>query len=307
MMRERLTALFLVSALLAGAFGMTRPAQPWVQGMQENLFWLKKMQWNSEFDLALAGDSRMFRGVSPEDLGRSLPGVRIANYGFSGCGFSRPYLDAIGGILDPRSEQRVIVLGVTPHSLTPNAARNNGYIDKKNLDPFSAWVYLTFPGISTYLKPYSSVEMRMLTGGPPLAKYYARYHASGWVASHKDPEDPREALEEYRRMFEGGNTVDPAQEDELASYVRKWRAQGIRVIGFRPPVSREMLELETRISGFDEARFINKFKTAGGVWLDIDQTGYHSYDGSHLEEKAARRFSRDLGADIAETLTRPAN
>jgi hypothetical protein len=47
-------------------------------------------------------------------------------------------------------------------------------------------------------------------------------------------------------------------------------------------------------SGFDEKTFVVRFEAAGGIWLNLDQTAYHTYDGSHLREDAAVELSGDV-------------
>jgi hypothetical protein len=59
-----------------------------------------------------------------------------------------------------------------------------------------------------------------------------------------------------------------------------------------------MIELEAEFAQFEEAAFICKFENAGGTWLALDQTGYHTYDGSHLHREAAEKFSSDLAQKI---------
>jgi hypothetical protein len=52
--------------------------------------------------------------------------------------------------------------------------------------------------------------------------------------------------------------------------------------------------LEERESGFEEAAFVRRFTSAGGVWLRFPPGRYFSYDGTHLTRDSAVRFSRDL-------------
>ena len=55
-----------------------------------------------------------------------------------------------------------------------------------------------------------------------------------------------------------------------------------------------MIELENTTSGFDETFFVASFEKAGGIWIDVSQTGYPTYDGSHLNPEGALEFSHDL-------------
>ena len=72
------------------------------------------------------------------------------------------------------------------------------------------------------------------------------------------------------------------------------------MLGFRPPTTPAMLDLEERLSGFDEARFARRFEEAGGSWVALAREGWRSYDGSHLHEDSARRLSDELARAIAQ-------
>ena len=61
-----------------------------------------------------------------------------------------------------------------------------------------------------------------------------------------------------------------------------------------------MVELEKELSGFNQAEFVDAFKEAGGIWIDIDPTAYDSFDGSHLQSQSALELSRDLALKIYE-------
>ena len=56
-----------------------------------------------------------------------------------------------------------------------------------------------------------------------------------------------------------------------------------------------MVDLENKMSGFNENKFINKLQNNGGIWISINQTKYISYDGSHLEYLSAKEFTKDFG------------
>jgi len=83
----------------------------------------------------------------------------------------------------------------------------------------------------------------------------------------------------------------------IARNVRRCRAEGVRVYGFRPPTFQGMIDLENAAGGYDEAKIRQIFIQAGGLWLDVDQRKYPTYDGSHLRYDGARAFSCDL-ADL---------
>lgn len=53
-------------------------------------------------------------------------------------------------------------------------------------------------------------------------------------------------------------------------------------------------ELENRLSGFNSKEFIESFKEYGGIWIELESKDYHTYDGSHLKGKSARKLSSKI-------------
>jgi hypothetical protein len=104
---------------------------------------------------------------------------------------------------------------------------------------------------------------------------------------------PNDEIEPYRKVF-FDNSVDSAIIDILIRQTKQWSRAGIHVYAFRPPTTHNMIQLENELSGFDEKNFKIRFANAGGTWLDVNQTAYVSYDGSHLHRDAALQFSLDL-------------
>jgi len=77
-----------------------------------------------------------------------------------------------------------------------------------------------------------------------------------------------------------------------------WSSRNITVFAFIPPTGKKMKELEKQESGFHSALFIERFRTAKGIWLATKAHDYKSYDSSHLHRDSARAFSLDLAEQI---------
>jgi hypothetical protein len=92
--------------------------------------------------------------------------------------------------------------------------------------------------------------------------------------------------------------VKPDLIKALTAQTRLWTSKGIRVFGFRPPTTIAMLQLENEMSAFDEKALIAAFTAAGGTWIPVDFSKYHSYDGSHLDEASAEKLSAFLGKEM---------
>ena len=297
--QERTAVTLVVAAVLILGMGALRPGE--VTGLYVEQFWMSKTRWRRCADVVVTGDSRVGIGISPEVMEQYLPGRRVVNYGFNANGYSSEYLRAVGDVLDPLSRRRMIVLGISPRSLTPSATGQN-FFKVYGAVPDSEFVLVNCCAeLLRFVEPMSFNEA--IYGLFPEWKkswHYRRYGRDGWIASSKSKIKPNQKLDNYQREFEN-NPVAPGLIEELFEFVRRWRGAGIEVVGFRPPSSGAMVELENRVSGFDEAAFAEAFAEAGGLWIgDLDQGGYLSFDGSHLDEGAARELSGDLARKIAE-------
>ena len=320
MRMDKTTGTLLLAAGMIAAFGCFFPRPQghmlalgsraeWIinTGMDEERFYTRKAGWPAEkLDMLIAGDSRIYRGVSPAEMGKLFPGWRIRNFGFSSGSYSALFMNAIERLVDPASSNRVIVLGITPYSLTGGGMYWNQFNEEIKRRRTEVWERLFVQPALTFFKPLTLRELeRGLKGQlmPKGIRYYQRFEADGWVASHKDPEDPEEAFSEYVSNFRKNPVVDRYVED-LVTTTRSWTAKGIRVFAFRPPTTDKMVELENRLSGFNETDLVRRLASSGVVWIPTANARYHSYDGSHLDETSALRFSRDLAIAIQAHLNK---
>jgi hypothetical protein len=297
--RERTLVAFCLTVVFGAAFGSWRRDD--VSGMSPGIFWVMKSDWRQCADVVLAGDSRTYRGLSPAAMNKNLPDMRILNYGFSGAGFSGDYLRGLEDVLASDGGRKILVLGITPHSLSQGAAKRNGFLNHTEKSQLQRKYLRLFDRLFHFLRPVKPKEaLAILSLGRSQTHYFEEYHRDGWVASSKDPENQAEALRAYSAVFDPGNE-GTASEDviiELIKAMSQWRAKGIEVYGFRIPTCRTMIELEAELAGFDESAFVAGFEDAGGIWLSFEQTDYHTYDGSHLHHEAAEKLSNELSQKI---------
>jgi hypothetical protein len=253
--------------------------------------------WDGEFDMVLAGDSRINQGISPEAMRAELEGWRIANFGFGHVVFTGDYLTKLEQILDPGSPNKVIVLGISPLALTKMGLTRNEFLTHRDriradsCDPDASINLLT-----------SGSELHRIVGRLDRAK---TLHPDGWAAGEMNPEKPLISLGFFRSHY-GNFKVDDGVIAELCSAVKTWTDEGITVIAFLMPTAPEMVELEREISGFDEKYFASKIEKAGGMWISIELKQLHSYDGSHLRKDSAIDFSRKLAGKIKRKLEKHA-
>lgn len=89
-----------------------------------NRFWIEKTHGvgDQKFDVLICGDSRVYRGVSSRVIAEKLTGYSVFNLSYSSGSYSDFMLDYIEKHLKEGAMQPILILGITPYSLTPKAA-----------------------------------------------------------------------------------------------------------------------------------------------------------------------------------------
>jgi hypothetical protein len=309
MRRERSASSAVVGVVLILLVSALRPRPPAITvvplsydpvhqlGAASERFWVLKAQGTAHYDMVLMGDSRVYRGLSPEAMEGVLQGYRILNYGFSGGGLNAEMYGAAEARLDPHSTRKSIVLGITPLTLTIRAEQNNHFDLEMQRPPDYVFMHLYWLPLLDSLAPLSAQDFSAAQADQPGPSqqpgYYLEFHDDGWVASYTVPEDPLSALPSYQEIF-AQTPVSDRLVQELVNQTRQWTQRGIQVYAFRVPSSPAMVALEDRMSGFDEVGLEKALEAAGGIWFDLPLAPYHSYDGSHLTKQSAEALSIEL-------------
>ena len=270
-------------------------------GMEPEAFWAMKSEWKSEADVVLLGDSRILRGVSPAAVQDTLVDARVLNYAFNALSYTESYLEKAEELLDAASSNPIMVLGVTPLTLTQSSYRDNGFLDYI-IERNTAKLGSRFATFRRFFMPIETRELINTLGPDDKAFHrYRRYHRGGWLESYDSPEDPSENMAIYATMFrpEQRGSVRAEVREIVFNAISEWTARDIRVYGFRPPTCEAMLALEGVEAKWDLDEFIERFEAAGGHWLTFDEAKYRTYDNSHLDSDSAKRLSADLAAKIA--------
>ena len=294
---DRTLKTLLLAAALILFMGSLRPDTQ--LGMYQKKYWATKIGWQHYADVVITGDSRVLGGISPGQMQQTLGHRRIVNYGFASNLYLPQYLEAVEQVLKPRSDYRTIILGITPHSLTEDPDVTGQFFELKRLSKQDLFIDNHFAGLIGFFD-YMSFHDAKVGLFPSLGKSQTtkEFFADGWLAYSKKPPGKKKELKKYRRMYER-HRVTPAMIENLMDHVTQWSESGIRVYGFLVPTCKQMVEMENRLSGFNENEFVASFKSAGGIWIEIDPTGYDSFDGSHLQRESALEFSRDLAMKIS--------
>jgi hypothetical protein len=280
LLSDRTFRTLVLAAILITVTGSFRPEE--INGMYPSEYWAEKAQWEHCADIVLAGDSRTLIGLSPVEMRKHLPGLKIYNYGFGGVRFSSRYMDEVEEILKPDSENKIIIMGISPYSLTKRDAATGTFTKVQSMSDVDLFQPISFNKIVCQFNP-------------SYAKIYKEktFFANGWLAVYKVPVSKRKALRNYKMYYEA-RQVDTNSIDKLVGYVEEWVQQEIKVYGFIPPTCEKMHELESEMSGLDKEYLIENFREAGGIWIKTDKCAYDSFDGSHLQDYAAIRFTKNF-------------
>lgn len=299
---ERLLLFVVFTALLSGGIVLFAPESDSRDRIESKNFWINKTHNKRRFSLVVAGDSRIYRGISPTEMSKILDGYRGFNVGYSSAGFSTSMFDKIEKHVDFDSHKPIIVLGVSPWSLTPNAGKNEhmcGELSRKKEELVQA-KYFSF--VNAYFAPYSLKEvfdgLKKLDG--KKGNSY-RYTSKGWVASNTDMPNQQKALWHVEADYTN-NQISHEQLQQMTKKVGEWKQKGAEVIAFRPPSTRKMEMMEDSLSGYNEKYVAKVLENAGAVWVDVDVDNYFSYDGSHLDEASAIRLSQDIALKIRKII-----
>jgi hypothetical protein len=321
MWRYRIQVTLTLSLLLVMASGALIAGAS-LPGREKDImrahFWLMKTHGVKNVDMILLGDSRTYRGLSPQEMQTVLADYRILNFGYSAGGLNPTIYHEGEAKLDPRSEKRTVVLGITPSTLMPVSAPNLDFLQWKFNDPLEVSLALKLFPLYRFLYPIDPSEFISPVAASSL---HEEYHDDGWVASWSDAAflEKRGAVKDavafptFAATLGGsrvvpapgspgslrqGDGVSAALVEALMRQTNQWVEQGIRVFGFRLPTDPGVRERENASSGFDEGAFVKAFEAAGGVWIDVPLQPYHTTDGSHLDRDSALLLSRDLAERI---------
>lgn len=265
--------------------------------IEKNRFWALKTHQDNKYDIVIYGDSRVYRGISPDDLTYDLPGYSAINLGYSSGGMTDQMFGFIEERLDTLKDP-IIIIGITPYSLTPAAGLNEHYNQEKDRDRYEIFQKIYFDkylGFFEAINPWNVYSH--IVGKEITSQYFEIFHDNGWVESYIIPPDSSSALAKYTKTFSNNNTEHKVSDrivQNLFRNVGKWNEKGIKIYGFRFPSTDAMVKLENELSGFDETSFAEGFVESGGIWFSFSNGQFKSYDGSHLYFESAKKISRIL-------------
>lgn len=301
--RERGMLIFSLAAiaiLFGAAMNNAIPDPEHHNVRASELFWQHKVHElpTHAYNIIASGDSRVYRGFSPEIIEQKLNGAKALNYGFSGGGHNAFIFRQLEKLL-ANTGIRVIILGISPYSLTPKAQLNGVYNDYFRKGP-AHWG----DPVNDFFRAIDKERLKTFVRRQnDMSNERYEYLQNGYVRSDWAARNPRSELNVFATDFDG-NTVDQNVIAGIFDQTRKWTAQGIIVLAYRPPTTPDMEAVEAAHSGFNEKAFAAEFRKAGGLWVDPG-ADFVSYDGSHLTPESADKLSEILAHAIAGRLKSP--
>lgn len=256
-------------------------------------FWQLKLCQPPTNDIVLAGNSRVYLGLSPHHMSKACSNQRVFNFGFVACSLDRRYLEHAVSLLAPDSPNPTLVLGLCPHVLIKPGG-NNGY---------KYWASQELPERGSLLqqiwrdnlsgKAFIKTNARNLLNlarGLPLNRYFD----NGWEACLPLRKPSDRYIKVAARLAQN-KQVNPGMVDELLEVTSELHQRGVTVLAYRPPSAAHLCQLEENSSGLDFEDFTQRFQQVGGRWLHINPEEYRTFDGAHLDFRNAARLSQEIG------------
>lgn len=264
-------------------------------------FWAKKTFSPAIYDIIIIGDSRTYRGVSPTIMSQYLPEKKILNFAYSNGGLNKVVFAEAEKKLSKSNSKKVIIIGITANTLSGFTRSNEQLMNEKTRPREDVLERIYLNGILNHFSSVTPEQVVGLIKNKPDTKYYrSKYYYDGYVESDKFPKDTMEAIPLYYDDFTKYK-VDNQYIEELINQVGEWDEKGIMVVGYCPPVSSPMKELEKTMGLFDYELIKSEFIKNGGKWIDLNSNEYKTYDGSHLEKESAEKLSKVIGEYIKKT------
>lgn len=255
--------------------------------LERKRFWLNKTYAPSSFDGVIIGDSRVYRGINPalfqeEGIGKFL------NFGYSSAGLSPNLIESAKSKLSPQ-KRNVIILGITPHSLTKEAFKNDHFGSFQNFSKDSQFFYLS------KILPLAFAPLDA-EGDYINKNYIESYKENGWVASDYKERKPQHALKSYNDNYDKYQV-----NNELINHLikNKKKYKDYKKFAFWMPSTQEMDQLELKKGRFAPELVKVTMEKAGFKWIPIPfRSKLISYDGSHLTSDSANRLSRFIAKEV---------
>jgi hypothetical protein len=289
MMDRRITVFLSATLVLITLIALVRPL-PRVSEAIERWFWVNKVFGTGQHQVVVFGDSRIYRGFATP-VADSVLKVPTLNYGFSSACATTDMLNHVDGRV---KDGGILILGITPFLLFERDKISNRHFKMIRALEYHAILRRKYidSRIWRIMDRISLVDLFMHITDT-RAGVYERMYASGYCATSCYPPDSARANASYiKRFSEQPDAVDHLP--DLIAHIAKWRKRGVSVFAVQPPISSGLAAIEDTLGRYDVASVRVALEAAGVKWVNLPRTGYITYDGSHLDERSATVWTRQI-------------
>lgn len=260
--------------------------------MLKESFWANKVTADSSYDIVAVGDSRVYRGIDPEEIEAQylkIKGSKIKafNFGFSSAGLE-PYILEKAKALLRQGGKRILLIGISPNSFI-ESSQENGHLRKvESQDLKDLWIKKhIYPELSIFRRYAISDFVKYKHKEFYLEKFNLN---SGFVGSGKLPYDSTAAINQYYKQLKA-NKIDTFAVRVFLETLQVLKSEGIRIVAIRIPTTERMRILEDKLTDNFCQDLFNKIEAEGIECIKVRDSKIHSYDASHLDEKSAKLLS----------------
>lgn len=271
--------------------------------MKERQLLAYKIFSPEKYSMVAVGSSRINFGIDPETMQKELPEMRIYNCALSGGAINAEILDyAENSRLDWSAPTKIVLLELAPRALWKKLRSNQAFrmIKNKPSDEIRSLFHYSPDSLDALLSPIN--RDRWNGRGQRKKQSFPHCHTdTGWYEVVSDYAIVDSKLKAYLRLLERNpqEMCDTSESfSEVLDKTRQWRKRGVLVFGVEPPTHPSVKETEERLSRYDRAKMISDFEKAGGVFIPLKKHYQVRLDGSHLESREAKIFSREIAVFI---------
>jgi hypothetical protein len=263
--------------------------------MLKESFWAHKVTADSIYDVVAVGDSRVYRGIDPEEIEAAYfkmlgANVRAINFGFSSAGLD-PYILMKAKSLLKTNGKRILIIGLSPNSFI-ESSQENGHLKKiESQGAKDLWIKTNvYPELYFFRRYAISDFVKYKRKEFYLEKFNLN---SGFVGSSKLPYDSMAAINQYSRQLKA-NKIDTFAVRVFLETLQKLKTEGIRIVAIRIPTTERMRILEDKLTSNFCQDLFSKIEAEGIECIKVHDSRIHSYDASHLDENSAKLLSRRI-------------
>ena len=260
--------------------------------MLKESFWAHKVTADSIYDVLAVGDSRVYRGIDPEEIEAhyfKLKGSKIQafNFSFSSAGLGPSLLNRAKSLLKANGK-RMLLIGISPNSFI-ESSQENGHLKKiESQGAKDLWIKKYFyPELSVFKHYAISDFLKYKHKEFYLEKFNLN---SGFIGSSKLPYDSTAAINYYSKQLKT-NKIDTLAARVFLEALKKLKSEGIRIVALRIPTTERMRVLEDKLTADFCQNLFKKIEAEGIECIKVHDSKIHSYDASHLDEKSAKLLS----------------